>query len=376
MTAAADAAGLGLTYAAAGVDTAAGDRAVELLAERVRRTHRSGPAPVLDGAGGFAGMVDVSFLTRLRRPVLATSTDGVGTKLAIAQAMDVHDTVGIDLVAMVVDDLVACGAQPLFLTDYLVVDRVRPERVAEIVGGVARGCEAARCPLIAGETAEHPGLLGPGGYDLAGAATGVLDADDVLGPGRVEVGDVALAIAASGLHSNGFSLARAIVAVTGWQWASPVAEFGRSLGEELLAPTAIYTAAMLDVLARLPGAVHALVHVTGGGIAANVARVMPVGLHLDVDRATWVPGPVYTVLGEAGGVSPGERERTWNQGIGMIALVDAGSVAAVRDVVVGSGFTTWPCGQVAAAEEVPAGATSGTKGVKGGSARLVGAHPG
>ncbi len=364
----------GLTYAASGVDVDAGDRAVELMGRRVRATHGVGPAPVLDGAGGFAGMIDVSALTRLRRPVLATSTDGVGTKLAVAQAMDIHHTVGLDLVAMVVDDLVACGAQPLFLTDYLVVGRVVPERIAAIVGGIATGCEIACCPLIAGETAEHPGLLPADAYDLAGAATGMLDADDALGPARVEVGDVALAMASSGLHANGFSLARAIVARAGWSLGRHIDDFGRTLGEELLEPTTIYAALVMRSLARLPGAVHALCHVTGGGIAANLARVLPAGLHVDVDRATWSPAPVYGILGEAGGVSPDERERAWNQGIGMIALVDAGSAHAVQEVAAEAGIHTWICGDVSAHGQPPAGSVSNTKGVRGGSVRLVGSH--
>ncbi len=269
----------GLTYAAAGVDTEAGDRAVELMKAAVRRTHTgvAGTWPVVDGAGGFAGLVDASALVGMRRPLLATSTDGVGTKVAVAQAMDVHGTVGIDLVAMVVDDLVACGARPLFMSDYVACGSVVPERVAAIVAGVAAGCETARCALVAGETAEHPGLLGPDEYDLAGAATGVVEADELLGPERVRTGDVLVAMAASGLHANGYSLARAVVARQGWAWDRHVDELGQSIGEELLVPTAVYAGVVVDLLAALPGAVHAITHVTGGGLAANLARVLPVG---------------------------------------------------------------------------------------------------
>lgn len=365
----------GFTYADAGVDVEAGDRAVELMAARVRATHTAGPAPVVPGAGGFAGLVDASLLAGMRRPLLATSTDGVGTKVAVAQAMDRHDTVGLDLVAMVVDDLVACGARPLFLTDYLVVGSVVPERVAEIVGGVAHGCRLARCALVAGETAEHPGLLPPDAYDLAGAATGVVEADEVLGPDRVRSGDACLALASSGIHANGLSLARAVVARAGWDLTDRPAGLTRPVGEELLEPTRIYAAALLDVLAAIPGAVHALAHVTGGGLAANLARVLPPRHHVDVDRGTWRPPAVFEVLGDAGGVPPAERERTWNQGVGMLAVVESDMADGVAAALTASGVTTWRCGTVTRPDGPPDGATSGTKGVSGGSARLVGVHP-
>ncbi|MGF1662082.1 MAG: phosphoribosylformylglycinamidine cyclo-ligase [Kineosporiaceae bacterium] len=365
----------GLTYAAAGVDVAAGDRAVELMAERVRATHSAGPAAVLAGAGGFAGLVDASLLAGMRRPVLATSTDGVGTKVAVAQAMDRHDTVGIDLVAMVVDDLVACGARPLFLTDYLVVGSVVPQRVAEIVGGVAEGCRLARCALVAGETAEHPGLLPPDTYDLAGAATGVVEADGILGPDRVRPGDVCVAMASSGIHANGLSLARAIVDRAGWDLRERLPGLAASVGDTLLEPTRIYAAELLDLLDAVPGAVHAVAHVTGGGLASNLARVLPAGTHVDVDRSSWRPPAVFDVLGDAGGVSGEERERTWNQGIGMVAVVDPVAADEVAATLDRAGVPAWTCGTVTAADAPPAGATAGTKGVRGGSVRLVAAHP-
>lgn len=363
------------TYADAGVDVGAGDRAVELMAARVRATHASGPAPVVPGAGGFAGLVDASLLAGMRRPLLATSTDGVGTKVAVAQAMGRHDTVGLDLVAMVVDDLVACGARPLFLTDYLVVGSVVPETVAEIVGGVAEGCRVARCALVAGETAEHPGLLPPDAYDLAGAATGVVEADALLGPDRVRPGDVCIALESSGIHANGLSLARAVVARAGWSLDQRVPGLDRPVGEVLLHPTRIYAAALLDVLEALPGAVHAVAHVTGGGLASNLARVLPTGRHVDVDRGTWRPPAVFDVLGEAGGVPPAERERTWNQGIGMVAVVDAAVADGVAAALTVGGVRSWTCGTVTTVDSPPEGSTSGTKGVRGGSARLVGVHP-
>src|SRR5690625_3763443 len=202
-----------ITYASAGVDTEAGDRAVELMKDAVRATH--GPQ-VLGGVGGFAGLYDASALTRYRRPLLASSTDGVGTKVAIAQALDIHDTIGFDLVGMVVDDIVVVGAEPLVMTDYIACGSVVPERIADIVRGIAAACQVAGTALVGGETAEHPGLLGPDEYDVAGAATGVVEADDLLGPERVRAGDVLVALGASGLHSNGYSLVRRVIEVAGW----------------------------------------------------------------------------------------------------------------------------------------------------------------
>lgn len=379
MTLGPGAGGPGLTYAAAGVDTEAGDRAVELMKAAVRRTHAgvAGTWPVVDGAGGFAGLVDASALVGMRRPLLATSTDGVGTKVAVAQAMGLHGTVGIDLVAMVVDDLVACGARPLFMSDYVACGSVVPERVAAIVGGVAAGCETARCALVAGETAEHPGLLGPDEYDLAGAATGVVEADELLGPHRVGGGDVLVAMAASGLHANGYSLARAVVARQGWAWDHHVDELGRTVGEELLEPTAVYAGVVVDLLDALPGAVHAITHVTGGGLAANLARVLPVGAHADVDRATWSVPAVVRVLGDAGGVPDADRERTWNMGVGMVAVVGAEAAGAMVDGLARAGTRAWVCGEVRSVDPdapLTTGTARGTKGVAGGSARLVGSY--
>ena len=262
--------GRGMTYRAAGVDIEAGERAVELLRSKVAVATRP---EVVGGLGGFAGLFAVDS-ARWRRPLLASSTDGVGTKLLIAQALGRHDTVGIDLVAMVADDLVVCGAEPLFLLDYLSCGRLVPERVAQIVGGVAEGCRRAGCALVGGETAEHPGVLGEDEYDLAGAGVGIVEADAVLGPDRVREGDVLVAMASSGLHSNGYSLARKVLLATrGFGLADEVPELGRALGDELLEPTRIYA---LDCLALIAGThVHALAHITGGGLPGNIARVLP-----------------------------------------------------------------------------------------------------
>ena len=245
----------GITYAAAGVDTAAGDRAVALMKDAVAATMT--PA-VVGGVGGFAGLVDVSALRDYRRPLLATSTDGVGTKVAIAQALDIHDTIGQDLVGMVVDDIVVVGARPLLMTDYIACGHVVPERIADIVRGIAQACAAIGTPLLGGETAEHPGLMAPDEYDVAGAATGVVEADRMLGAEKVHAGDVLVALGASGLHSNGYSLVRRVIEHAGWGLEREVPEFGRTLGQELLEPTRLYTRVCLAMLETLssPAAPH------------------------------------------------------------------------------------------------------------------------
>jgi phosphoribosylformylglycinamidine cyclo-ligase len=360
----------GATYAAAGVDVEAGERAVALMRTAIARAQRP---EVVGGVGGFAGLFDASALTRFRRPLLATSTDGVGTKIDVARRMDVHDTIGIDLVAMVVDDLVVCGAEPLFMTDYIAVGSVVPERVAAIVTGIAEGCRQAGAALVGGETAEHPGLLEPDEYDVAGAGTGVVEADALLGPDRVREGDVLIAMGSSGLHSNGYSLARHVLFDrAGWSLERHVPELGRTLGEELLEPTRIYA---LDVLDLMAGAgVHAVSHITGGGIAANVARVLPVGMHAEIDRPTWTPPAIFELIGELGGVSLGERERTFNEGLGMVAVVDPAHVSDGIRRLAARGVAAWVCGHVRTARPGDA-SDAAAKGGTGGTVRLVGAHP-
>jgi phosphoribosylformylglycinamidine cyclo-ligase len=334
-----------VTYSESGVDVEAGDKAVELMKASVRRATRP---EVLGGLGGFAGMFDARAIARMAHPVLATSTDGVGTKVAIAQALDRHDTIGFDLVGMVVDDIVVCGAEPLFMTDYIATGKVVPERIAAIVSGIARACEQARVALVGGETAEHPGLLEPDEYDVAGAATGVVERADVLGPHRVSPGDVVLGLASSGLHSNGYSLVRRVVAHAGWALDRHVDEFGRTLGEELLEPTRIYS---LDCLALTAATeVHAYSHITGGGVAANIARVIPAGLHARLDRSSWTPPAVFQLTGRLGQVATLDLEATLNMGIGMVAIVPAASVAAALDLLTARKVPSWVCGEVVAGD--------------------------
>jgi phosphoribosylformylglycinamidine cyclo-ligase len=358
-------------YAQAGVDTAAGDLAVELMKASVRATH--GPE-VLGGVGGFAGMFDASALLGYTRPLLASSTDGVGTKVAIAQAIDKHDTIGQDLVGMVVDDIVVVGARPLFMTDYIACGKVVPERIADIVRGIADACSATGTALVGGETAEHPGLLGPRDYDVAGAATGVVEADAVLGADRVQDGDAVIALASSGLHSNGYSLVRHIVANAGIGYGDNAADLGTTWGEALLEPTRLYTTPLLKLLEQVPHGVHSLSHVTGGGIAANLARVLPQGSWAEVDRSTWTPSPVFQVLADIAGTPIVDTEGTWNLGIGFLAVVAEEKKDAVIAAIRAQGIGAWQVGTVHTGARPAGEFEEGAKGVDGGAVRLVGAY--
>jgi phosphoribosylformylglycinamidine cyclo-ligase len=365
-----------ITYAVAGVDVEAGDRAVELMKVSVQRASRP---EVLGGLGGFAGLFDASALARMNRPVLVTSTDGVGTKVAIAEAMDRHDTIGVDLVGMVVDDIVVCGAEPLFLTDYIATGKVVPERIAVIVSGIASACERAGVALVGGETAEHPGLLEPGEYDLAGAAVGVVEYAGLLGPQRVAPGDVVLALASSGLHANGYSLVRRVVAAVGWSLDREVAEFGRTLGEELLEPTRVYTPEVLHLLRTEGIGVHALSHVTGGGLAANLSRVLPPGVVARVDRSTWSPPAVFSTIGRLGRVPESDLERTLNMGVGFAVVLPPDEADLALATLAQRGLHAWVMGEVVA---MGAGGlddrverAGGAEGVAGGHVQLLGRHP-
>lgn len=362
------------TYAAAGVDVEAGERAVALMKASVKAAQR--PESVGD-FGGFAGLFDASALTKFKRPLLATSTDGVGTKVAIAQAMNRHDTIGIDLVAMVVDDLVVVGAEPLFMTDYIACGRVTPERIASIVTGIAEGCRRAGVALLGGETAEHPGLLDPDEYDVAGAGTGVVEADAMLGAERVRPGDVVIAMRSSGLHSNGYSLARYVLLGAAGRSAGLALDahidvLGRTLGEELLEPTIIYALDCLDLMQHAE--VRVFSHVTGGGLAANLARVLPADAAVDLDRSTWRPQPIFDLIGELGHVAQLELERTLNQGIGMFAVTSPQSSSAALARLAERGIEAWVAGSVRRRRDGEHGDAE-AKGGHGGAVSLVGEHP-
>lgn len=361
------------SYRDAGVDTAAGDLAVELMKAAVSATHGPG---VLGGVGGFAGLFDVSFLKAFDRPLLATSTDGVGTKVAIAQALDKHDTIGQDLVGMVVDDIVVVGATPLFMTDYIACGRVVPERIADIVAGIAAACSATGTALVGGETAEHPGLLGPDDYDVAGAAVGAVEADALLGAHLVRDGDVVIALGSSGLHSNGFSLVRHILAGRDIRYTDRLDDLGGVVGEVLLEPTRLYTAPLLRLLDGR-SSIHAFSHVTGGGIAANLARVLPRGSRVEIERSTWSPPPVFRVLSELAGSTLESAEGTWNLGVGMIAIAAEDDASGVIAALQADGIPAWEIGRVSTAITAAsaAGWEQGAKGVDGGAVRLIGRYP-
>ncbi|MGZ5366126.1 phosphoribosylformylglycinamidine cyclo-ligase [Aeromicrobium sp.] len=333
------------SYASAGVSIEAGDRAVELMKEWVEKARRP---EVVGGIGGFAGLFDASALKSFRRPLLATSADGVGTKVAIAQAMDKHDTIGFDLVGMLVDDLVVCGAEPLFLTDYIACGSVVPERIADIVKGIAQACAETGTALLGGETAEHPGLLEPDEYDVAGSTTGVVEADKLLGADLVKPGDVVIAMASSGLHANGYSLVRHVFfEKAGWKLDRDVPEFASTLGEQLLIPTRLYAKPCLDLADAVE--VHAMSHITGGGLAANLARVVPDSVSVRVDRSTWVQHAVFKLVAELGGVARADLEQAFNMGVGMIALVAPEDADNAVRLLGDKGVPSWIAGDVAQA---------------------------
>lgn len=330
-------------YADAGVDLEAADRSVDLLAGVLARASRP---EVIGGIGGFGGLFALD-ADRYDEPVLVSSTDGVGTKVDLARQLGILDTVGQDLVAMVVDDLVVTGAEPLFFNDYVSVGRLDPDRVADIVRGIAEGCALAGCALVGGETAEHPGLLGADEFDLAGFGVGVVERGDILGPDRVVADDVLVAMASSGPHSNGYSLIRRIV--DGLDLAQ-LHGLERSLGQELLEPTRIYA---LDCLALLDAAeVHALCHITGGGLPGNLPRVLPDGLGVTVDVATWTWPPIFAWLQERGPVATDEMWRTFNCGVGMVAVLPASQRDDALRVLEQRGIDAWQLGEVVALDDV------------------------
>ncbi|MEC3977033.1 phosphoribosylformylglycinamidine cyclo-ligase [Amycolatopsis sp. H20-H5] len=333
------------TYAAAGVSIDAGDQAVELLKPHAERATRP---EVLGGVGGFAGLFSLK-LGKWKEPVLASSTDGVGTKIAVAQALDKHDTVGIDLVAMVVDDLVVTGAEPLFLQDYIAVGKVYPEKIAALVGGIAEGCVQAGCALLGGETAEHPGLMGEHDYDMSATGVGVVEASLLLGPERVRPGDVVLALGSSGLHSNGYSLARHVLLdIARMPLGGHVEEFGHTLGEELLKPTTIYAKDCLALAAETE--VRTFSHITGGGLEANLARVIPRGLVAKLERGTWTPASVFALIGQLGKVERAELEKTFNMGVGMVAIVAPDDVDRALAMLTARHVPAWILGDIQPAE--------------------------
>jgi phosphoribosylformylglycinamidine cyclo-ligase len=350
-------------YRGAGVDIDAGERAVELMRASVEATRRP---EVIGGLGGFASAMALP--GGMREPVLVSSTDGVGTKTAIAMALGVYDTIGHDLVAMCADDLVCAGAEPLFFLDYLAVGHVFPERVAAIVGSVADGCGLAGCSLIGGETAEHPGLMEPGEFDLAGFCVGVVERDRLLDGTAAQAGDALIGIASSGLHSNGFSLVRRVISeenldlgegyrelagrILGPETTPEPETANRTLGEVLLTPTRIYSQAILRLRRRLTDAgadLRAVAHITGGGLPGNVPRVLPEGLGANVYPGNWPMPSVMRLIGALGGLSAVELRSTFNGGLGMVCVVPAAAIEDAMRSLEDDGLEAWHVGEVVAA---------------------------
>ena len=329
-------------YAAAGVDIEAGYKGVELMKQHVARTRIPG---VVSGIGGFGGLFAPD-LAGMKEPVLVSGTDGVGTKLRLAQLLDRHDTIGIDCVAMCVNDIVCCGARPLFFLDYIAIGKNEPEKVASIVSGVAEGCVRSGCALVGGETAEHPGVMSPGDYDLAGFAVGLVDKSNMIDNTRMKAGDVILALPSSGLHSNGFSLVRKVFDIEHADLSKPLDELdGKSLGEELLTPTRLY---VKPVLAALQAArVYGVSHITGGGFYENIPRCLPQGLGARIDKSSLQIPPIFRLLQEKGGIPERDMFNTFNMGTGMVLVVDKEDVVKAVSALDGAGESPRVIGTVA-----------------------------
>ena len=335
------------TYENAGVNLEAGYEVVRRIKQHVASTARTGS---MGNIGSFGGMFDLSALG-LREPVLVSGTDGVGTKLKIAFAMDKHDTIGVDAVAMCVNDVLAQGAEPLFFLDYEALGHNEPSKVEAIVAGVAEGCRQAGCALVGGETAEMPGMYGGGEYDIAGYTTGVVEKSRLIDGSKVKEGDVLLGIASSGVHSNGFSLVRKIVADAGLQYTDTVPELGgRRLGDVLLTPTRIYVKAVLDVIRSCD--VHGISHITGGGFDENIPRVLRPGQGVVVREGSWEILPVFRFLEKTGGVDHREMFNIFNMGIGMVVVLDRSEAAKAAEILASHGERASVIGEVVPGEGV------------------------
>ena len=331
-----------LSYRDAGVDIDAGNALVDRIKPAVKTTMRPG---VLTGLGGFGGLFRID-PERYRRPVLVSGTDGVGTKLMLARLLDRHDTIGIDLVAMCVNDILVCGAEPLFFLDYFATGHLELDRAQAVIEGIAEGCRQAGCALIGGETAEMPGMYGDGDYDLAGFTVGAVEEDEIIDGSHVEAGHRLLGLTSSGPHSNGYSLIRKVLERSG---ASPDSPLGEStLGEALLAPTRIYVKPVLELLRSR--AVDGLAHITGGGLTENIVRVLPEGLGIEVDLASWERPAVFQWLQREGAIEEQEMLRTFNCGIGMVLIVPASTASAVAEAASALGETCVDIGSVVAVD--------------------------
>ena len=334
-----------ITYKDAGVDIDEGARAVDGIRAAVKSTYRP---EVIGDIGGFGGMFSAAALKKMDDPILVSGTDGVGTKLRLAQMADKHDTVGIDLVAMCVNDVLACGAEPLFFLDYIAIGKLRAEHVEQVVGGIAEGCRQAGCALVGGEMAEHPGVMDPNDYDLSGFCVGVVDRPKMLDPKNVAEGDVILGLASTGVHSNGFSLVRRAVtdAMSEEELAEPKEELaGKSVLEALLAPTRIYVKSILNLIDKGMD-VHAVAHITGGGITENLNRALLKTLDARVELGTWDVPPIISYVVEKAGLSEEEALKTFNMGVGMCVICKPEDAAAMRAELESTGETVFTIGSI------------------------------
>ena len=337
-----------ITYADAGVDVDEGARAVDAIKEAVKATNRP---EVIGGLGGFGSCFSMRGFMDMVDPVLVSGTDGVGTKLAIAQLLDRHETVGQDLVAMCVDDVVPIGAEPLFFLDYIAIGKLRAEHVAKIVSGIAEGCRLSGCALVGGEMAEHPGVMRPDDYDLAGFVVGVVDRPKMIGPDKVKAGDVILGLPSSGIHSNGYSLVRK-VAIEGRsveELERPLPELGESVADAVMRPTTIYAGKLMSAL-RAGAPIEAMAHITGGGITENLNRALPANVDALVDRGgaggpAWDVPPIITYCAKAAELTPDEAYKTFNMGVGMSVICDAADVAEVTEKLEAQGLAPFVMGR-------------------------------
>ena len=339
-----------VTYAEAGVDIVEGARAVDAIKGTVHSTYRP---EVVGDIGGFGGLFSIAAAKDMADPLLVSGTDGVGTKLKVAQRLGVHDTVGIDLVAMCVNDILATGAEPLFFLDYVAVGKLDAEAMAKIVGGIGEGCRQSGCALIGGEMAEHPGVMDPDDYDLSGFCVGLVDRPRMLDPESVREGDVLIGLASSGLHSNGYSLARKVCIEGRTEVELREAREdlgGQSILEALLTPTRIYVKPVRAVMEQVPGGIRALAHITGGGITENLNRALPAGVNAEVDLGTWPIPPVVRFACEQANLSEAEALKTFNMGLGMVLIVDPAAAEAVEAALAAAGEETYRVGRIVAGE--------------------------
>ena len=329
-----------LTYRDAGVDIEAGESLVERIKPLVQKTQRP---ECLGNIGGFGGLFELP-IDRYRRPVLVSGTDGVGTKLKLAVILDRHDTIGIDLVAMCVNDVLVLGAEPLYFLDYFATGRLSPEHAQSVIAGIASGCETAGAALIGGETAEMPGIYSPGDYDLAGFCVGVVEKDQIIDGSHIRAGDQVLGLASSGLHSNGYSLARAVLERSSATLDQPIGE--TTLGEALLAPTRIYVRPILALLKAVP--IHGIAHITGGGLPGNIPRILPDNCDCRIDTTAWPRSEIFQWLQSEGSIDDTEMLRTFNCGIGLVIIVSSDTAAQAQQMLEASGETVYRLGEVQA----------------------------